>query len=104
MEKKKWKNVEKKNVEKEKGERKIMEKNITKTKIKRRNDRRAFRIFPPAGTTALNGVQEQVTQTASITLYAGTTIIVSWVFRRVLSDIVDMVLKGLELKNALEKK
>ena len=58
----------------------------------------------PAGTTALNGVQEQVTQTASITLYAGTTIIVSWVFRRILSDIVDMVLKGLELKAALEKK
>ena len=58
----------------------------------------------PAGSNALNGVQEQVTSTASITLYAGTTIIVSWVLKRVFSDIVDIVLKGLEMKNALEKK
>ena len=58
----------------------------------------------PAGSTALNGVQEQVTSTASITLYAGTTIIVSWVIKRVVSDIVDIILKGMEVKNALEKK
>lgn len=58
----------------------------------------------PAGSTALNGVQEQVTNTASITLYAGTTIIVSWVIKRVVSDLVDIFLKGMEVKNALEKK
>ena len=58
----------------------------------------------PVGITALNGVSEQATQTASVAVYGVMAIVTSWAIKRVLGDIIETALKAIELKNALEKK
>lgn len=58
----------------------------------------------PIFTAALETVPPQLKSTVIIALYAGTTIIISWTIKRVVCDVVDIFLKGVEVKNALEKK
>ena len=58
----------------------------------------------PAISAALAASSEQVLTTVSIALYGLTTVLVSYVVKRVLADIIETALKAIELKNALEKK
>jgi len=58
----------------------------------------------PVGMTALNGVSEQVTKTAEYAVYALQGILISWVTKRILVDVLDMVMKINETRNALLKK
>ncbi len=55
----------------------------------------------PTGIDALNGVSSDVTKTARYAVFALQGILVSWVTKRVLLDVLDMVMKINETRNAL---
>ncbi len=58
----------------------------------------------PVGMAALNGVSEEATATARYAIYALQGILASWVTKRILLDVLDMVMKIYETKNFIQKK
>ena len=58
----------------------------------------------PVGMTALNNVSDEATKTARYAIYALQGILVSWVTKRILLDVLDMIMKINETRNALLKK
>jgi hypothetical protein len=58
----------------------------------------------PVGMAALNGVSEEATATAKYAIFALQGILATWVTKRILLDVLDMVMKINETRNALIKK
>ena len=55
----------------------------------------------PVGMTALNNVSDEATKTARYAIYALQGILASWATKRILLDVLDMVMKINETRNAL---
>ena len=47
----------------------------------------------PVGILAMNSVQAQATTTAAISLYSLNAVLLFWVAKRIVSDVVDIMLK-----------